>query len=128
MCACITLRFSPKIARYICYILVPQKGTEIALARKPKAKCLIIKYRSTSTRAIHCATLQSSLYIRLPTKLQYIYILLERPEPPNHCFNSFIIKNTDFVIIFCPSHGFRAKILEKIGIRGCRMTDIRILF
>ena len=72
MCACITLRFLPKTAPYICYILLPQKGSEIALVRIPKATRLIIKCRSTSALAMHSTTLQSSLYIRLPTKLQYI--------------------------------------------------------
>ena len=70
------LRFFPATARYIHYILVPQKGTDIALVQKPKATRLTIKYRSTSAPAIHSATLQSSLYTRLQTKLQYIYTLL----------------------------------------------------
>ena len=69
--------FSPKTAIYIDYILVPQKGTKIVLVPKPKATRLIIKYRSTSAHAIHSSALQSSLYIRLTTKLQYIYTFLQ---------------------------------------------------
>ena len=55
------LRRSPKAAGYTIYILVPQKGAEIALVRKPNATRLNIKYKSTTTPAIHSATLQSSL-------------------------------------------------------------------
>ena len=51
------LRFSPKTTRYILYILVPQKSTEIALVKKPKATRFIIKYKSTSALAIHSAIL-----------------------------------------------------------------------
>ena len=80
MCASITLRFLPETARYIRYILVAQKATEIAFVQKPKATRLIIKYRSTSALAIPSTTLQSSLYIRLPTKLQYIYTILQTPR------------------------------------------------
>ena len=53
--------FAQNRSIYICYILVPQKGTEIELVRKPKATRLIIKYRSTSALAIHSAAWQSSL-------------------------------------------------------------------
>ena len=53
--------FAKSLARYTRYILVPQKDTEIALVRKPNATHLIIKYKPTSTLAIHSATLQSSL-------------------------------------------------------------------
>ena len=40
------LRRSPKAVRYTRYILAPQKGTEIALLRKAKVTCLIIKYKN----------------------------------------------------------------------------------
>ena len=55
------LRRVTKSARYTCYILVPQKSTEVVPIRKPKATRLIIKYKKTSALAIHSAVLQSSL-------------------------------------------------------------------
>ena len=79
------IRFLPKSALFMRCILVSQKGTEIVLVRKPKATRLFIKYKSTSALAIHSATLQSSLYIRLQTKLLYIYThFCKRPKPLNH--------------------------------------------
>ena len=77
--------FAKNPSIYVLYTFAP-KGTEIVLVQKPKATRLIIKYRSTSTLAIHSATLQSSLYIRLQTKLQYIYTLLQKPRATESLF------------------------------------------
>ena len=52
---------------YTLYTCAP-KGYINCVVQKPKATRLVLKYRSTNALTTHSATLQSSLYIRLPTK------------------------------------------------------------
>ena len=84
------LRRSSKAARHTRYILVPQKGTDITLVRKPKATRLVIKYKLTRTLAIHA--LHYNNRFKLDFKQNYnIHIHFhKRPKPPKDSFNYFI--------------------------------------
>ena len=118
MCACITYVFRQKTLDIFVIYLYHKKAQKLRLYKNQRQHVYLLNINQQALS--QNIVLDCNHRFTFDFKQNYsIYThFCKRPKPLNHCFNNFIIlKKMDSVIIFCPMHGFRGKVL------GCRIMD-----